>query len=205
MSLMALWGSVWAQPSVSGQRRTLLAFARWANKAAVIPPLPDVEIQQMVASIVENADANPREQHRLFIQRQRIRGAVSAMQRRMRAFSKARRPRLVFIERGRVSPASSRRAIQENFAISRATTYRCTAGNGAAPLTEMKHADRETARQLHQMGLSPEKIASIRGKKVRALRAEGFDVDGLAWTIGGVWRLLEIWPESGVRQVTGYT
>ena len=112
------------------------------------------------------------------------------MQRRMRAFSKALRPWLVFIERGRVSPASSRRAIQESFAISRATTYRYTAGNGAASLTEMKHADRETTRQLHQTGLSPEKIASIRGKTVRALRAEGFDVAGLAWTIGGECRLL---------------
>ena len=74
IGLMRVLGSVWAQPSVSGQRRPLLDFARWVNRSAVVPPLPDSDIRQMVETIIQNADADPEAQRLMFIKRERIRG-----------------------------------------------------------------------------------------------------------------------------------
>ena len=197
IGLMRVLGSVWAQPSVSGQRKPLIDFARWVNRSAVVPPLPDAEIRQMVTTIIQNADADPEAQRLLFINRERIRGLVSGMRRRMLAFAKARRPRLRFIERGRVSPASSRQAIGAAHSLSRASAYRYMGGAGPSSRSVMLKADRETAKALHELGISPEKLVAIRRKKVRALQAEGFDVEGLAWSIGDVAKLLALHPATG--------
>ena len=195
--LMRVLGSVWAQPSVSGQRRPLLDFARWVNRSAVVPPLPDADIRQMVQTIITKADADPEAQYRLFVNRERIRGLVSGMRRRMKAYAKARRPRLLFIERGRVSPASSRQAIGAAHSLSRASAYRYMGGAGPSSRSVMLKADRETAKALHELGISPEKLVAIRRKRVRALQAEGFDVEGLAWSIGDVAKLLALHPATG--------
>ena len=195
VGMMKVLGSVWAQPSVSGQGRPLLAFARWMNRSACLPPLPDADVRQMVQTIVQNAEATPEEQHRLFLNRERIRGRVSGMRSRMLAYAKAKRPRLLFIERGRVSPAASRKEIQQTHGLSRSTIYHYTAGGGPSARSFMLKADRETALQLNALGISPEKMVAIRRKKVKALQAEGFDVDGLAWSIGDVAKLLAL-PEA---------
>ena len=40
IGMMKVLGSVWAQPSVSGQRRPLLAFARWVGPERRRPATP---------------------------------------------------------------------------------------------------------------------------------------------------------------------